>query len=61
MGLVGRSIDVACFKNYQELILVTEWIFLLEGLLNDHKSLGWEPVYVDCENDVLLVGDDPWK
>lgn len=35
-------------------------MFGLEGLLNDRGS-GWKLVYVDFENDVLLVGDDPWE
>lgn len=61
MGSVGRSIDVASFKNYEELCSAIECMFGLEGLLNDQKGSGWKLVYVDYENDVLLVGDDPWK
>lgn len=61
MGSVGRSIDVASFKNYEELISAIECMFGLEGLLNDQKGSAWKLVYVDYENDVLLVGDDPWK
>ncbi|KAL6345354.1 hypothetical protein AAG906_015837 [Vitis piasezkii] len=26
-----------------------------------YKRIGWKLVYVDHENDVLLVGDDPWE
>ncbi|KAL6334014.1 hypothetical protein AAG906_000067 [Vitis piasezkii] len=37
MGSVGRSIDVASFKNYAELCLAIECMFGLEGLLNDRK------------------------
>ncbi|GFZ10414.1 transcriptional factor B3 family protein [Actinidia rufa] len=47
------------FKNYKELRSAIECMFGLEGLLNDRSS-GWKLVYVDFENDVLLVGDDPW-
>ena len=61
MGLVGRSIDVASFKNYAELCLAIECMFGLEGLLKDQKRLGWKLVHMDYENDVLLIGDDPWK
>ena len=61
MGSVGRSIDVASFKNYEELCQEIECMFELEGVLNDQKGSGWKMVYVDYENDVLLVGDDPWK
>ncbi|KAG8377897.1 hypothetical protein BUALT_Bualt08G0081300 [Buddleja alternifolia] len=59
-GSVGRSIDVSGFKNYDELRSEIERMFGLEGLLNDFGS-GWKLVYVDFENDVLLVGDDPWE
>ncbi|KAA8528725.1 hypothetical protein F0562_036080 [Nyssa sinensis] len=60
-GSVGRSIDVSRFKNYDELLSAIECMFGLEGLLNDCKGSGWKLVYVDFENDVLLVGDDPWE
>ncbi|XP_041018419.1 auxin response factor 5 isoform X1 [Juglans microcarpa x Juglans regia] len=60
-GSVGRSIDVTGFKNYNELCSAIECMFGLEGLLNDPRGSGWKLVYVDYENDVLLVGDDPWE
>lgn len=60
-GSVGRSIDVSSFKNYDELCCAIEGMFGLGGLLNDSKGSGWKLVYVDYENDVLLVGDDPWE
>ncbi|CAI9270616.1 unnamed protein product [Lactuca saligna] len=60
-GSVGRSIDVSSFKNYDELCCEIEKMFGLEGLLNDSRGSGWKLVYVDFENDVLLVGDDPWE
>ncbi|PQQ21528.1 auxin response factor 5 isoform X1 [Prunus yedoensis var. nudiflora] len=60
-GSVGRSIDVTSFKNYEELCSAIECMFGLEGLLNDPRGSGWKLVYVDYENDVLLVGDDPWE
>ncbi|CAL0323844.1 unnamed protein product [Lupinus luteus] len=60
-GSVGRSIDVTTFKNYEELIRAIECMFGLDGLLNDTRGSGWKLVYVDYENDVLLVGDDPWE
>ncbi|XP_022769144.1 auxin response factor 5-like isoform X2 [Durio zibethinus] len=59
-GSVGRSIDVTSFKNYGELISAIESMFGLKGLLDDPRGSGWKLVYVDYENDVLLVGDDPW-
>ncbi|XP_075509503.1 auxin response factor 5-like [Primulina tabacum] len=60
VGSVGRSIDVSSFKTYDELRAEIEHMFGLKGLLNDMGS-GWKLVYVDFENDVLLVGDDPWE
>ncbi|GAB4839101.1 ADP-ribosylation factor [Ancistrocladus abbreviatus] len=60
-GSVGRSIDVTSFKNYDELRSAIECMFGLEGLLTDPRGSGWKLVYVDFENDVLLVGDDPWQ
>ncbi|XP_019051993.1 PREDICTED: auxin response factor 5-like isoform X2 [Nelumbo nucifera] len=61
LGSVGRSIDVTRFKNYEELRSAIACMFGLEGLLDDPKGSGWKLVYVDYENDVLLVGDDPWE
>lgn len=60
-GSVGRSIDVTSYTNYEELCCAIECMFGLEGLLNDPRGSGWKLVYVDYENDVLLVGDDPWE
>ncbi|XP_073289976.1 auxin response factor 5-like [Primulina huaijiensis] len=60
VGSVGRSIDVSSFKTYDELRAEIEHMFGLTGLLND-MGFGWKLVYVDFENDVLLVGDDPWE
>ncbi|KAL8144124.1 hypothetical protein V2J09_017156 [Rumex salicifolius] len=60
-GSVGRSIDVTSFRNYEELRSAIERMFGLDGVLNDPRGSGWKLVYVDYENDVLLVGDDPWE
>ncbi|XP_044481289.1 auxin response factor 5-like [Mangifera indica] len=60
-GSVGRSIDVTTFKNYDELCSAIEQMFGLEGLLSDPRGSEWKLVYVDYENDVLLIGDDPWE
>lgn len=32
----------------------------MEGLLNDLKR-GWQVVYKDDEDEMMLVGSDPWK
>uniref|UniRef100_A0A1D1YNB9 Auxin response factor n=1 Tax=Anthurium amnicola TaxID=1678845 RepID=A0A1D1YNB9_9ARAE len=61
VGSVGRSIDVTRFRNYDELKTAIACMFGLEGQLDDPRGSGWKLVYVDYENDVLLVGDDPWE
>ncbi|KAL5985909.1 hypothetical protein ACLOJK_027899 [Asimina triloba] len=61
LGSVGRSIDVTRFKDYSELKSAIACMFGLEGQLDDLRGSGWKLVYVDYENDVLLVGDDPWE
>ncbi|XP_043714107.1 auxin response factor 5-like isoform X2 [Telopea speciosissima] len=61
LGSVGRSIDVTRFNNYEELRNAIACMFGLEGLIDDPRGSGWKLVYVDYENDVLLVGDDPWE
>lgn len=32
----------------------------MERLLNDPEK-GWQIVYKDDEDDMMLVGDDPWQ
>lgn len=59
-GCVGRSLDVTRFSNYDELRRELALLFGLEGQLEDPRS-GWQLVFIDKENDCLLVGDDPWE
>lgn len=61
LGSVGRSIDVTRFNNYDELRCALACMFGLPGQLDDPRGSAWKLVYVDYENDVLLVGDDPWE
>ncbi|PIA56032.1 hypothetical protein AQUCO_00700393v1 [Aquilegia coerulea] len=61
VGSVGRSIDVTRFNGYEELRSAIGCMFGLEGVLDDPRGSEWRLVYVDYENDVLLVGDDPWE
>ncbi|XP_026444573.1 auxin response factor 5-like [Papaver somniferum] len=61
VGSVGRSIDVTRFKNYDDLRYAIACMFGLDGMLDDPRGSSWKLVYVDYENDVLLVGDDPWE
>ncbi|KAJ6926310.1 auxin response factor 8-like [Populus alba x Populus x berolinensis] len=60
-GSVGRSLDISRFSSYHELRGELAKMFGIEGKLeNPHRS-GWQLVFVDRENDVLLLGDDPWE
>lgn len=60
-GAVGRSIDITRYAGYDELKQDLARRFGIEGQLEDRQRIGWKLVYVDHENDVLLVGDDPWE
>ncbi|CAL9175464.1 unnamed protein product [Musa hybrid cultivar] len=60
-GAVGRSIDITHYSGYDELKHDLARMFNIEGQLEDRQRIGWKLVYVDHENDVLLVGDDPWE
>ncbi|EMS49956.1 Auxin response factor 11 [Triticum urartu] len=61
LGSVGRSIDVTRYRDYRELRSAIASMFGLQGKLEHPASSDWKLVYVDYENDVLLVGDDPWE
>ncbi|KAL6553578.1 ADP-ribosylation factor, Arf Arf6 [Orobanche gracilis] len=60
-GSFGRSLDISKFSSYEELRCELARMFGLEGLLEDPQRSGWQLVFVDRENDVLLLGDDPWQ
>ncbi|KAF7837554.1 auxin response factor 19 [Senna tora] len=60
-GSVGRCIDVTRYKGYDELRQDLARMFGIEGQLEDPYRTDWKLVYVDHENDILLVGDDPWE
>ncbi len=53
--------DVRNFHNYAELRSELALMFNLEGMLDGPVKSGWQLVFVDHENDTLLVGDDPWE
>ncbi|GAV86026.1 AUX_IAA domain-containing protein/B3 domain-containing protein/Auxin_resp domain-containing protein [Cephalotus follicularis] len=59
-GAVGRSIDITRYSGYDDLKQDLARRFGIEGQLEERHRIGWKLVYVDHENDVLLVGDDPW-
>ncbi|CAN6177107.1 unnamed protein product [Urochloa humidicola] len=60
-GTYGRSLDITRFSSYHELRRELGRLFGLEGQLEDPMRSGWQLVFVDREEDVLLVGDDPWQ
>ncbi|KAJ8761902.1 hypothetical protein K2173_006504 [Erythroxylum novogranatense] len=60
-GSFGRSLDITKFSSYNELRSELARMFGLEGQLEDPLRSGWQLVFVDRENDVLLLGDDPWQ
>ncbi|XP_062229575.1 auxin response factor 17-like [Phragmites australis] len=60
-GTFGRSLDITRFSSYHELRRELGRLFGLEGQLEDPLRSGWQLVFVDREEDVLLVGDDPWQ
>lgn len=57
---MGRAIDLAKLHGYDELLLELERLFSMEGLLRD-PAKGWRILFTDDENDMMVVGDDPWK
>ncbi|XP_014508945.1 auxin response factor 6 isoform X1 [Vigna radiata var. radiata] len=59
-GSFGRSLDITKFTSYHELRGELARMFGLEGELEDPVRSGWQLVFVDQENDVLLLGDGPW-
>ncbi|KAK1309420.1 Auxin response factor 16 [Acorus calamus] len=60
-GSVGRSIDVTRYRDYDDLRHDLARMFGMEGQLENPHRTDWKLVYVDHENDILLVGDDPWE
>ncbi|SPT20776.1 unnamed protein product [Triticum aestivum] len=60
-GSVGRSLDITRFSNYAELREELGQMYGIRGQLDDPDRSGWQLVFVDRENDVLLLGDDPWE
>ncbi|XP_021305689.1 auxin response factor 16 isoform X2 [Sorghum bicolor] len=60
-GSVGRSIDITRYRGYEDLRHDLACMFGIQGQLEDPYRTDWKLVYVDHENDILLVGDDPWE
>nr|AZZ70072.1 auxin response factor 4 [Erythranthe lewisii] len=58
-SLVGRAIDLSRLHGYDDLLSELERLFSMEGLLRDPHN-GWRVLYTDSDNDMMVVGDDPW-
>ncbi|KAI8574651.1 hypothetical protein RHMOL_Rhmol01G0370700 [Rhododendron molle] len=56
---LGRSVDLARFDGYGELIRELDQMFEFKGTLID-GSIGWYVTYMDGEGDMMLIGDYPW-
>lgn len=59
LGSITRAINVNRFSNYVELQRELVDMFNLECQLDQEH--GWQLVFRDNEDDLLLVGDDPWE
>ncbi|KAM7279914.1 hypothetical protein ACFE04_007048 [Oxalis oulophora] len=59
-NLVGRAVDLSRLNGYNDLLNELERLFGMEGLLHDPEK-GWRILYTDSENDMMVVGDDPWR
>jgi auxin response factor len=57
---VGRAIDLTRSECYEDLFKKLEEMFDIKGeLLESTKK--WQVVYTDDEDDMMMVGDDPWN
>ena len=57
---VGRAVDLTRFNGYADLRRKLEEMFEIEGELCG-PAKRWKVVYTDDENDMMMVGDDPWQ
>ncbi|OIT29588.1 PREDICTED: auxin response factor 1 [Nicotiana attenuata] len=56
---VGRAVDLTRLDSYEDLLKKLEEMFEIEGELRD-STKKWQVVYTDDEDDMMMVGDDPW-
>ncbi|KAF7826201.1 auxin response factor 18-like isoform X1 [Senna tora] len=55
---VGRAVDLTTLNGYDDLIEELEKLFDIKGELSAQNK--WAVTFTDDENDMMLVGDDPW-
>ncbi|XP_051135243.1 auxin response factor 1 isoform X2 [Andrographis paniculata] len=56
---VGRAVDLTRFDCYEDLLKMFEEMFEIAGELSG-STKKWQVVYTDDEDDMMMVGDDPW-
>ncbi|XP_073145707.1 auxin response factor 1-like isoform X2 [Henckelia pumila] len=56
---VGRAVDLTRLDSYEDLLKKFEEIFEIKGKLSG-SAKKWLVVYTDNEDDMMMVGDDPW-
>ncbi|XP_047980112.1 auxin response factor 1-like isoform X2 [Salvia hispanica] len=56
---VGRAVDLTRFDCYEDLLKKFEEMFEIIGELSG-STKKWQVVYTDDEDDMMMVGDDPW-
>lgn len=57
---VGRAVDLTRFDGYKDLLRKLEEMFDIGGELCG-STKKWQVVYTDDEDDMMMVGDDPWN
>ncbi|KAL3843635.1 hypothetical protein ACJIZ3_001038 [Penstemon smallii] len=57
---VGRAVDLTRFDCYEDLLKKLEEMFEIVGELSG-STKKWQVVYTDDEDDMMMVGDDPWQ
>ncbi|KAE8662937.1 Auxin response factor 7 [Hibiscus syriacus] len=57
---VGRAVDLTRFDCYEDLLRKLEDMFDIKGQLCG-SAKNWQVVYTDDEDDMMMVGDDPWN
>nr|ACV91105.1 putative ARF4 protein [Petunia x hybrida] len=58
-GLIGRPFDLSGLNGHADLLVELERLLNIEDLLSDPKK-GWRILYTDSDNDLMVVGGDPW-
>ncbi|XP_072950604.1 auxin response factor 7-like [Typha angustifolia] len=56
---VGRAVDLTRLDGYEDLLCKLEEMFNIKGEFSGPFKK-WQVIYTDDEDDMMLVGDDPW-